>query len=136
MANSLETSFPRASQALCEKGQSAALHRNATDRDYAKSLYSLGKYDKAVEVWRRAAESGDAESQYRLGECYHKGSGVKRYEPEAVNWYRKAAEQGHSEAQVILGKYLFEGKYTTKDETEAVKWWRKAAEQGNAKRAQ
>lgn len=131
MAEELQTSFPSASQAFYRKGQSAVLYRNAIDRDYAKSQYALGKYDKAVEAWSRAAEWGDAESQFRLGDCYHEGSGVKRYEPEAVNWYRKAAEQDHVEAQATLGKYLFEGKYTTKDETEAVKWWRKAAEQGN-----
>ena len=131
IANELQTSFPSASQAFYRKGQSAVLYRNAIDRDYAKSQYALGKYDKAVEAWSRAAEWGDAESQFRLGDCYHEGSGVKRYEPEAVNWYRKAAEQDHVEAQATLGKYLFEGKYTTKDETEAVKWWRKAAEQGH-----
>jgi len=42
---------------------------------------------------REAAERGDAESQYRLGDCYNDGMGVAQDYTNAMYWYRKAAEQ-------------------------------------------
>lgn len=39
------------------------------------------------------AESGDAESQWQLGECYRLGNGVEQNWETAVFWYRKSAEQ-------------------------------------------
>ncbi len=74
---------------------------------------------------RAAAEKGDAEAQYKLGERYLTGTGVKRDPQEALKWYQKAAEQGYAPAQFRLsGRLLAKG-----DQQEAVKWLRKAAEQ-------
>lgn len=58
----------------------------------------LGKFGGEVEVvkkYRKAAERGDAEAQYRLGSCYREGFGVQQDDAEATKWYRKAAEQGY-----------------------------------------
>ena len=44
------------------------------------------------------AKVGDAETQFRIGNCYAQDKGRKRSLGEAVAWYRKAAEQGHAEA--------------------------------------
>ena len=49
--------------------------------------------------YRKAAEQGDAEAQYKLGGCYLDGEGVARDKTEALKWWRKAAEQGHEEAR-------------------------------------
>ena len=47
-----------------------------------------------IEQWMREAETGNAEAQCRLGECYEEGYGVKTSLKEARYWYTKAAEQG------------------------------------------
>ncbi len=79
-----------------------------------------------------AAEQGDADAQYKLGDCYYFGYGVKGNNTEALKWYRKAAEQGHADAQNKLGFCFAEGIGVMSDMVEAVKWYRKAAEQGQA----
>lgn len=90
------------------------------------------KYEAEVEAevtalkYRKAAERGEADAQYRLGDCYAVGRGVEKNDAEAVKWYRKAAEQGDADAQYSLGEC-----YAVKDETEALKWYHKAAEQGH-----
>jgi uncharacterized protein len=57
---------------------------------------------EGVRWWRKAAEQGHAEAQYKLAECYHYGKVVSQDPAEAVKWYRKAAEQGHEEAKKSL----------------------------------
>ena len=67
----------------------------------AKAEYQdMGKeyYRRAAELWRIAAEEGDAHAQYSLGLCYADGEGVAEDKAEAVKWFRKAAEQGHEDA--------------------------------------
>ena len=61
----------------------------------------------AVKWFRKAADQGNAEAQYELGELYNDGFnliGGTVNENEAVKWYRKAAEQGHAESQYKLGE--------------------------------
>src|SRR6266568_4988506 len=101
-------------------------------------IYSLSKrsgaqdYAKAVYWFRKAAEQGLAEAQYRLGFFYSWGEGVAKDAAEAVKWYRKAAEQGNAEAQDKLGFRYAVGEGVPKDAAEAARWYRKAAEQGYA----
>lgn len=87
--------------------------------------------DDAVERYRQAAESGNAEGQFRLGCCYMFGDGVEENEPLAVEWIRKAAEQGHVAAQYELGVDYMHGHGVDIDEQEAVKWICAAAENGD-----
>ena len=56
-----------------------------------------------VKRYRKAAEQGDASSQYNLGWSYANGRGVTQDYVEAVKWYRKAAEQNMPEALFSLG---------------------------------
>lgn len=92
------------------------------DENAEKRLYQLGL---------AAAQSGDAEAQYRLGEKYYCGQGVEEDFKLAVKWYRKAADQGNAEAQNELGEMYRYGFGVEEDYKEAVKWFRKAAEQAN-----
>ena len=84
-----------------------------------------------IERLRRAAEQGDVDAQYNLGNKYHIGLGVDEDKAEAVKWYRKAAEQGHVSAQINLAACYASGDGVSEDKTEAVKWYRKAADQDN-----
>ena len=56
----------------------------------------------AVEWYRKAAEQGDARSQYNLGRMYENGCGVDKNISTAVELYRKAAEQCDAHAQSYL----------------------------------
>jgi len=110
-----------------------------------KAAFEAEKYESAVECYSSAAELGNAEAQYELGNCFALGKGVKASREEAVKWWQKAAEGGHVEAQYTLGQcydwtLVFvdgddSGEFVELDEEEAAKWYQKAAEQGH-KRAQ
>lgn len=61
--------------------------------------------EQAAAWYRRGAESGDAEAQYRLGMVLRSGKTEAADGPEqAVAWLRKAAEQGHAKAKEALGQ--------------------------------
>ena len=51
-----------------------------------------------------AAQSGDRDAQYRVGDAYEHGRGVKPSPPDAVEWYRKAAAQGQPDAKAGLAR--------------------------------
>ena len=94
----------------------------------------LATFPDPIEEMVRKAEQGDAEAQYKLGNCYCDGKeGLPQDYAEAVKWFRKAAEQGYAEAQFELGRCYAHGNSVKKNYAEAVKWFRKAAEQGNSK---
>ena len=59
--------------------------------------------------YRKAAEQGDANAQYHLGNCYFNGYGVTKDGSQAIYWWKKAAEKGFPEAQVLLGSMYFNG---------------------------
>src|SRR5712692_1877137 len=51
---------------------------------------------QAVDVYRKAAEQGDADAQSNLGWAYANGRGVSPDYTQAAQWYRKAAELGNA----------------------------------------
>ncbi|WP_339486281.1 tetratricopeptide repeat protein [Pseudomonas sp. EL_65y_Pfl2_R95] len=57
---------------------------------------------------RKAAESGDVESQFKLGSAYFVGRPIKDLK-QAESWWKKAADKGHSMAAVSLA-YLYTGR--------------------------
>jgi TPR repeat protein len=78
-----------------------------------------------------AADAGDAEAQYRLGNLFAHGEGVARDPQTACNWFLKAAEQDHVEAQAKLGAVYAAGGGVKKDFAKAISWFRRAAERGH-----
>jgi len=81
---------------------------------------------------RAAAEKGDVQAQYNLGEMYQNGEGMAlNDDAQAVFWYRKAAGQGDATARYYLGMMYYQGKGVAQDYTQAIFWWRKEAEQGD-----
>jgi len=72
----------------------------------------------------KAAESGNANAQYALGEYYDSvfvwdkpGVNVAENWATAAEWYRKAAEQGHAQAQWQLGNAYDMGHGIERDHT-------------------
>jgi len=85
-----------------------------------------------VEAVKAKADTGDAEAQKTLGECYSNGQGVKQDYAQAAQWYRKAADQGNAAAQAALGELYEAGQGVQHDDAEAAKWYLRAASQGHA----
>ena len=108
-----------------------------TYHTYLKALQSphlhLEAYDFSllapILMYRRAAELGDPEGMYNLGNIYKDGKGeVTKDEEEAIVWYRKAVEMGHGKSAKALGRIYYEDK----DESTAVEWYHKGAELGDS----
>ena len=82
----------------------------------------------SIEELIQKAESGDAESQWRLGSRYETGQGVRRDIGMAEQWYRRAAEGGYAEAQNSVGSIHQE----RREYAAALPWFEKASKQGHA----
>jgi hypothetical protein len=61
------------------------------------------RYAAAVSWFRKAADPGDAPSQYELWRMYALGRGVPQDEAQRTGGTRKAEDQGHAGAQAALG---------------------------------
>ena len=77
-------------------------------------MYSRGRVlpqdDAEAASWfRKAADQGQPEAQFQLGDAYRQGKGVARDSRHAALWYGKAAEQGFSAAQEQLGLMYEDG---------------------------
>mgnify|MGYP002153793789 CR=1 FL=1 len=103
--------------------------------DYADALASprdpeSPDGDVDMSVLRRAAEAGDAASQFELARCYETGEGVGQDDAEAVRWYRRGAEAGEPGSMAMLGECCEHGRGAPRDLREALRWYRAALEQG------
>jgi TPR repeat protein len=54
--------------------------------------------DMAVKLYKVAADNGNADGQFRLGEMYRHGKGVEKNQDESVRLYKLAAAQKHEGA--------------------------------------
>jgi uncharacterized protein len=91
-----------------------------------------------------AAEAGDAVFQYKIGNMYKNGKGVKENVVKAFEWYQKgmlsrilqnintlsvllspAADMGHVDAQTNLGCMLVNGLGVKANPVKAVEWFQK-----------
>lgn len=82
---------------------------------------------------RAAAEGGNSEAQYTLGEYYAKGLyDTKTDMHTAVEWYGEAARSGHGSARYALGQACEKGIGMEKNPQTAIEWYKSAAEVGNA----
>ena len=85
-------------------------------------------YAQAADLYRRAAEQGNAAAQFNLGLLYDNGQGVQRDYAKAASWYIKAAEQGLPRAQYNLGSMYSQGQGVERSYTEAYYWLDLAAD--------
>ncbi len=89
---------------------------------------------------RNAAELGDADAMYALGDNYYYGEGVAEDSDKATEWYSKAIEsyskaaknEGSSNAMFKLGQMYYWGEGVTEDVNTALEWYHKAAQAGNS----
>lgn len=83
-------------------------------------------WSEAVRLWRKAADAGDADAQFNLGQAYKLGRGVDFSLDLAREWYLKAARSGHHPAADNYGLTLYqEGR-----KADAIPWVMMAAGRG------
>lgn len=90
------------------------------------------KNSETIEKYRKAAEQGDAEAQWRLGESYESGYGVKKDFAKAVEWYKRSADQDNAAGKLFLGRCYMNGQGVEKDLSKAVNLFKQSAKQGHA----
>ena len=72
--------------------------------------------DRAIELYCKAAQTGDSRAQYGLGTIYAQGLAGKINEVLAAAWFKLAAAQGHVSAKANLSEL---GVYTASPESHA-----------------
>lgn len=100
--------------------------------DFQQGLdaYNSADYDTALAKWQPLADSGDANSQFGLGQMYGNGFGVMMDDALAIKYYGLAVQQGHAQAQCNLAVMYQNGWGVTQNDAEAAKLYTLAAEQG------
>ena len=93
----------------------------------AEKAEEAGDMVVAAHWWTKAAEQGDAQAQYNLGNKYADGEGVAEDDKQAVYWYTKAAEQGDADAQTVLAYMHIDGEGVPEDVVKAHMWLNIAA---------
>ena len=89
--------------------------------------------------WKRAAEGGDAEAAWALGDAYENGETfaegrrveVRRDREEAIRWFRVAAGLGNTEAMGCLGTLLTDSE-RAEDVVEGIAWLKRAHRRGDS----
>ncbi|CAL1395241.1 unnamed protein product [Linum trigynum] len=90
--------------------------------------WEIGEKEKAVGLYRKAAELGDPAGQCNLGIYYLQAKPPN--ETEAVKWLFRASIGGHVRAQYQLGLCLHQGRGVEGSLQEAAKWYLRAARGG------
>jgi TPR repeat protein len=122
------------SQAAAHGSPEARQALDSTQDGYAqaKRSYDAKNYAEGSRQMLDAANAGNAQAQFMIGNAYEFGNGVAADLGQAASWYQKAASQGHAEAQKNLGNFYEDGRGVPEDWTVAVASYRKSAEQHNA----
>ena len=92
--------------------------------------------DEAFKWFKMAADLGDAEGLYEVGECYDYGRGVARDKSEAIKFYQQSSEKGNGDASYKLARLYDpnenkDSNAVNTDKATAFQFYKKAAEQGN-----
>ncbi|MBT7666950.1 MAG: sel1 repeat family protein, partial [Rhodospirillaceae bacterium] len=88
----------------------------------ANDHFEHGNYAAAMEGWRQAAEEGDTEAEFLLGQIHSRGEGIKKDFLAAHDHFMKAANRGHTEAEYSLGVLYGIGLGVEEDVPEAAYW--------------
>ena len=98
---------------------------------YADARPNLSKdMARAAEWYGKAAQAGDAESMYQLGQICAAGQGVQGDAATAAALFKHAAELGHTDAMRALADAYHTGTGVERDENLATEWAAKARQAG------
>lgn len=86
---------------------------------------------KAIELYKKAVEMGDASAMNYLGCIYCEGNSVEQNYIESAKYYNMAIEKGNSDALYHMGSLYKEGHGVNKDEKKAFELCKRSADAGN-----
>jgi TPR repeat protein len=119
--------------------KATTLCKRAANAGFVPAQATLGglfarakKHDRALHWWTLAAEQGDLEALFNVGQSYRLGLGVKKDESKAFVMLLKAAQGGLAVAQSRVGLSYATGEGAALDPIEAAKWFELAALGGDA----
>ena len=98
----------------------------------AKGFYRAQDYAAARPLLTRAANAGNAEAMFYLGNLYDNGWGVSRDYEQARKWFEKGAAAGNAPAMTNLGMMYAKGHGVPQYYGQARKWFEKGAAAGSA----
>ena len=101
---------------------------------YLKLKYREEEYKNVIRYRAellKAADKGNPNSQFLLGEWFRIHNRQLKYSKEAFVWYSKAAKKNHGDAMLKLAECYENGFGVPIDNIEAIKWYKKAAKSGN-----
>jgi TPR repeat protein len=88
-------------------------------------------FQRAADLFRRAALAGDSDAAYSLGILYKQGKGVPHDDAQAAEWLKRAADNHNTAGMVEYAITLFNGEGIQRDETAAAHLMLKAAARNN-----
>lgn len=116
-------------------------YRKAADlgcRDAQFALGSLMERAKSTQniaeiaTWfRKAADQGHAEAEFRTAQAYEIGLGVKRSIVDAIDWYERSISHGKTDANSRLPALWFEAANAEAEPNNKTRLLKKAAEGGH-----
>jgi TPR repeat protein len=98
----------------------------------ADAQYGRNNRVAALELYRDAAEGGNAPAENNLGAMYRDGVTVQQDYKEATRWFDAAANQSEPDAQANFGEMYRRGLGVGQDFAKARFWYLKASDQGSA----
>lgn len=106
---------PRAQYALGRMHEKA----QGVDRDF----------EEALRWYRKSADQGHADSQYRIAVAYSFGlGGVIKDDATAAKWLHRAAENGHRKSQRLLARAYESGELGITPDDKKARHWKALAE--------
>jgi hypothetical protein len=104
----------------------------------AEAYYHDFQYATSAKWFRKAADAGIANAQWRLGTMLMGGMtsikpdmAVEKNTQQSIRWLFKAASQDHGLSQVALGDCYARGRLVATNRVEAYKWYARCADQGS-----
>lgn len=99
----------------------------------ARATAASGDLERAVQLYKSAADRGDLRAMVSLAQLAEAGNGVPQDPAAAMALYERAAEGGSPDAMINLAISLFQGDLGQSDPDRAVGLLRRAAEAGSPK---
>jgi TPR repeat protein len=102
-----------------------SLVAGARASDACSNAYWSAAAVGSLQECRRAAESGEPESELGYGLVFWSGHDRTGQPREAVEWFRRSAKHGHQLAMVMLGRFLTDVRAPAeiRDLPEGYAWW-------------
>ncbi len=102
------------------------------DGDCGGMCIAYQNYPKALELYTKACEAGNADGCKKLGDLYLNGKGVNEDDEQAKTIFSRACDAGNGDGCSGLGLMYLDGKGFKEDDAKAFTMFSKACDEGSA----